>query len=69
MTGTAFGTEYHDEDWPHGLSCPRCGRVLQEGDHYSEELEAFQGEIPIVLIVCVACAFGSPPPNPDRSPD
>lgn len=52
------GIEYHDADWPYGLSCPECGHILQEGDRYSQQLEAFQNDIPILGIVCSVCALG-----------
>jgi hypothetical protein len=44
------------EDWPHGLRCGDCSRLLSDGDHYAERWTGMVGEVPAVLIVCVACA-------------
>ena len=54
----ADGTLLHrDEDWPHGLRCAQCKRLMSEGDCYSERLESFIEDSPVCLIVCEDCAL------------
>ena len=50
------GLIVRDADWPHGLRCGECSRLLEDGDRYSERLTDFIGETPAVMIVCVPCA-------------
>ena len=52
------GIEYHDDDWPHGLRCGQCRRVLREPERYTERLDGFMDETPLLSIVCLACALG-----------
>lgn len=59
--GLTDGKVYRDEDWPHGLRCADCDRLLREGDRYSERLTGFQGEHPLLLIVCAGCATTQTP--------
>lgn len=44
------------EDWPHGLRCGDCARLLKDGDGYSERLTGMIGDVPAVMIVCIDCA-------------
>lgn len=53
-----MGTEYTDIRWPHGLRCCECNHLFREGDRFSERLDSFVGDSPVVLIVCVRCALG-----------
>ena len=57
-----YGQEYLDEDWPHGLMCMDCDKVLQEGDRYGHRLVAmtsFAGKAATVEeIICLECALG-----------
>jgi len=46
---------YTPDEWPHGLRCADCSREFVEGQPIAERLEAFQDDIPIVVIVCVEC--------------
>lgn len=62
MSETAFGHAYNDDDWPHGLRCAQCDRLMQEGDRFSERLDSMIDETPIALIVCVSCALDGEPP-------
>jgi len=50
------GIEYHDDDWPHGLRCGQCRRVFRESERFSETLDGFVDEVPVLGIVCVPCA-------------
>jgi hypothetical protein len=50
------GIEYRDDEWPHGLACMDCRRVLHEGDRYSERLYAFVENVPLAEVVCLDCA-------------
>ena len=50
------GIEYKDEEWPHGLRCGECHRLIQEPERYSEQLDGFIGEYPVCRILCVPCA-------------
>lgn len=43
------------EDWPHGLRCGNCKRVLHNGDKYAERWTGMVCEMPAVLIVCRPC--------------
>jgi hypothetical protein len=51
-----LGIAYCDDDWPHGLSCAECQHVLQEGERYTALLYAFSEDVPMCLVVCLACA-------------
>ena len=52
-----YGHEYDPADWPHGLRCAKCERLIQEGDRYASELSSFVDEIPILVVVCLGCAL------------
>ena len=43
------------EDWPYGLRCGECSRVLEDGDSYAESLTGMIGDTPMVKIVCCLC--------------
>ena len=51
-----LGIEYREDDWPHGLMCAECPHIFREGERYTERLYAFSEDVPVVQIVCVACA-------------
>jgi hypothetical protein len=55
--GLELGVPYDDADWPHGLRCADCHRLMSEGDRYSEQLASMADELPLVRIVCVVCAL------------
>jgi hypothetical protein len=46
------------EDWPHGLRCGECGRLLHDGDPYHERLTGMMDEFPAYMIVCRPCGEG-----------
>lgn len=62
-----LGIEYSDTDWPHGLRCADCERVLLDGDRYSERLIGLEpipcngpgtcDAWPVTEIVCLRCAL------------
>ena len=56
MECLVMGEVYREDDWPHGLSCGQCPHVFSEGDRYSEALDAFVDEFPLVRVVCLGCA-------------
>ena len=31
-------------DWPHGLRCGQCSRLLEDGDGYAERLTGMIGD-------------------------
>jgi hypothetical protein len=43
------------KDWPYGLRCGECSRVLEDGDRYAERLTGMVGGTPMVKIVCCPC--------------
>jgi hypothetical protein len=43
------------EDWPHGLRCGECCRLLRDGDGYGERLSGMVGDFPAYMIVCHSC--------------
>ena len=45
-------------DWPWGVRCGECSRLLRDGDRYSERLEGMAGDTPVVLITCARCGEG-----------
>lgn len=47
-------------DWPHGLRCGECSRLLEHGERYSERLTHMIGDVPAVMIVCLTCAIPEP---------
>ena len=52
-----LGVPYVDEQWPHGLRCAECHRLITAGDRYSEKPVSIAGTIPVVRVVCVVCAL------------
>jgi hypothetical protein len=44
-----------DEDWPYGLRCGECCRVLRDGEPYAERLTGMVEDVPAVMIVCIRC--------------
>jgi hypothetical protein len=56
---TEDGLIYCDAEYPFGLMCAAkdCGHVFTDGERYSERLDGFQGELPIVVITCVPCGL------------
>lgn len=48
---------YHDDDFPEGLRCMDCGQLFVEGQPYSERLDCFIDDVPLVELVCVPCAL------------
>ena len=54
---TEPGLLVRDEDWPHGLRCGACSRLLEDGDRYSEQLTHMAEDVPVVMITCVPCAM------------
>ena len=45
-------------DWPHGLRCGECCRVMHEGEPYNERLTGMVDEVPAYMIVCRPCDEG-----------
>jgi hypothetical protein len=43
------------QDWPYGLRCGECSRLLEDGDRYAESLTGMAGDTPVVKIVCCPC--------------
>jgi hypothetical protein len=46
------------QDWPHGLRCGECDRVMNDGDRYAKQLVGMAGDTPVVMIVCCPCDEG-----------
>jgi RNase P subunit RPR2 len=46
------------EEWPHGLRCGECCRLLHDGDPYRERLTGMMGEFPAYMTVCRPCGEG-----------
>lgn len=44
-----------DEDWPHGLRCGECCRLLKDGDRYAEIWTGMVEDTPAEMIVCHPC--------------
>lgn len=57
MEQSPLGIEYRAEDFPAGLACSECGRVLREGERYSEVLVGFSEDVPVAQLVCTGCAM------------
>jgi hypothetical protein len=53
---------YRDADWPHGLSCPACHHVMQDGDPYLERLDAIM--VDCELVTSGFCPDCLEDPNP-----
>ena len=56
-----YGTEYKNEDWPHGLRCIDCDKLMQEGDRYATRLigmseYAFEPAV-VSEVICLECAL------------
>ncbi len=43
-------------DWPHGLRCAECSRIIVEGEALNERIEGFLDGIPILEITCMGCS-------------
>ncbi len=54
-------TLFASEEWPHGLRCAACSEEFMEGQPIAERLEAFQDDVPIVILTCVACDLAGAP--------
>ncbi len=54
-----LGLLYKDTDWPHGLMCAECPHTFGEGERFSMDLYAFSDDVPMVRVLCVACATGA----------
>jgi hypothetical protein len=52
---------FHAEEWPHGLTCAECSHEFKEGERYGDRFESFEGDSPVLLIVCPACERGEMP--------
>lgn len=46
-----------EADFPHGLRCADCDRVMEVGEKYSARLESFVDDIPLTVITCVPCGL------------
>lgn len=55
---SGLGETFIADDWPHGLTCPSCQRVLQEGEQYATLLDSFSEDVPVAQVVCLSCALG-----------
>lgn len=42
-------------DWPRGLRCGECCRVLHDGEPYAERWTGMMTEFPAYMVVCVTC--------------
>ena len=47
------------EDWPYGLRCGECHRLLKDGDRYAKRWDGMVGDIPAVMIVCDPCGMAT----------
>ena len=45
----------HAGEWPHGVCCGLCHRMMNDGDRYAEQLMGIIADIPVVMIVCYPC--------------
>jgi hypothetical protein len=62
---TPHGSLFHSPDWPHGLRCAACGDLFTEGQPIAERLEAFQDDMPILVLTCVRCDVEGRPLDDD----
>lgn len=46
------------EEWPHGLRCGDCCRLLRDGDGYAERLTGMVAGFPAYMVVCRPCGGG-----------
>ena len=44
-----------DADWPHGLRCADCARLMRDGEPYAERWTGMAGDVPVIMICCTAC--------------
>lgn len=44
------------EGFPHGIRCSICDEIIENGQRYSEILDGFIRDTPLVLLVCMSCA-------------
>lgn len=54
--GCASDLRVRAGDWPYGLRCGDCNRLLRNGERYAEQWNGMVGEFPAVVIVCRPCA-------------
>ena len=58
-----MGTEVTVEDFPDGLRCEDCQRIIHPGENYSERAEGFlDDDLLEVSLICVDCALEGEPP-------
>lgn len=50
---------YEPDDWPGGLRCDGCDEPFTPGQQISERFEGLSGDgdLVIVVVVCVPCAL------------
>ena len=53
-----LGLPFRASEWPHGLMCAECPHVFREGERFTAPLYAFSDDVPMGLVVCLACASG-----------
>lgn len=44
-----------EEEFPWGVQCPECHRILQVGQPYVTKLEDMASDEPIEMVYCVYC--------------
>jgi hypothetical protein len=42
-------------DFPHGVRCAECERLLNVGQPYTTKIDSMVAEVPIEMICCVYC--------------
>lgn len=48
---------YRESDFPHGLRCAKCDRIMVEGEAINHEFERFLDEdTTVCLLTCMDCA-------------
>lgn len=55
------------DEFPHGLRCANCNRIIENGEPYAHIEEAPIGGYPVMLIVGPECAGATP--NFDPAPE
>jgi hypothetical protein len=43
------------DEWPFGVRCMDCERLLNDGDAFIERLGGFAAEVPTTEVVCLLC--------------
>lgn len=59
MSVADLGLSYHGEEWPFGLMCAVCPHTFREGERFTMGLYAFSEDVPMVQVLCLACATAS----------